>query len=173
MIIYFPRFRQLTDNITSFEVELDPKNSSCLQSVMAGHYSRLDGVSKGASEEESGVGDNLARGAARDLIHDNGFFLGLDDVTAKAFSLVGGSSTEDNNEYAAPIEINYTGENLPSSYQASRPNREQIYPRSLSRSHLLQPIEGNEGLDESQKEGLFRVLENYVSHMTPKPGKCN
>jgi hypothetical protein len=88
---------------------------------------------------------------------------------------VRGSSKEDNNENAAPIKINYTGENLPSSYQASHPNREHTDSRSLSRSDLLQLIlvEGNEGLDESWKEGLFRVSENYVSHMTTKPRKCN
>jgi hypothetical protein len=85
---------------------------------------------------------------------------------------VEGSSKEDNNENATPIKINYTGKFLPSSYQASRPNREQIDPRSLSRSDVLQLTEGNEGL-ESDKEGLFRVLENYVSHMTTKPGKRN
>jgi hypothetical protein len=86
---------------------------------------------------------------------------------------VGCSPKEDNSENAAPIKINYTGENVPFSYQAFRPNREPIDPRSLSRSDLLQLIEGNEGLDESEKKGLFRVLENYVSHMTTKPGKCN
>jgi hypothetical protein len=32
---------------------------------------------------------------------------------------VGGSSKEEDNENAAPIKINYTEENLPSSYQAS------------------------------------------------------
>jgi hypothetical protein len=100
------------------------------------------------------------------------FYVGRDDVTAKAVSLVGGSSKEDNNENAASNKINYTGGNLPSSYQAPRPNREHTDPRSFSRSDLLQPIEGNEVLDVSQKEGLFRVLENYVSHMTTKQGKC-
>jgi hypothetical protein len=82
------------------------------------------------------------------------------------------SSKEDNNKIAAPIKITYTRE-IRSSCQASYRNREQIYSRSLSRSDLLQLTEGNEGLDEFQKKGLFRVLENYVSHMTTKPGKCN
>jgi hypothetical protein len=158
------------DNINSLEVQLDLKNSPCLQSVMSDQYSRVDDVSKGASEEESGDssgdGGTLVRGTARDPIHNNVFFVERDDVAAKAISLVGGSSKEDNNEYAAPIKINYTEENLPSSYQSSRPKREQTDPRSLSRSDLLHLIVGNEGLDESQKEGLFRVLENYVSHMT-------
>jgi hypothetical protein len=85
---------------------------------------------------------------------------------------MGGSSKEDNNENAAPIKINYMGGNLPSSYQASRPNRGQIDSRSLSRSDLLQLI-GHDGLDEPEKEGLFRVLEKYVGYMTTKPGKCN
>jgi hypothetical protein len=89
-------------------------------------------------------------------------FVGRDDVSAKAVSLVGDSFKEDNNENAAPNKINYTGENLPSSYQAPRPIREHTDSRSLSRSDLLHLIEGNEGLDESQKEGLFRVLENYT-----------
>jgi hypothetical protein len=86
---------------------------------------------------------------------------------------MGGYSKEDNSENAGSIKINYTGENVASSYQASRPNRKQTDPRSLSRSDLLQLIEGSEGLDESKKEGLFRVLENYVSYMTTKLGKCN
>jgi hypothetical protein len=58
------------DNITSLEVVLDLKNSSCLQSVMADQYSHVDDVSKRASEEESGDsssdGGKLVRGAVRD-----------------------------------------------------------------------------------------------------------
>jgi hypothetical protein len=161
-------------NITSLEVELDLQNSSCLQSVMADQYSCIDDVSKRASEEETGNnsvdGGKLLRGTACELIHNNVSIVRRDDVAAKAVSLVGGSSVEDNNENAAPIKINYTGENLSSFYQASRPNREQTDPRSLSRSDLLQRIEG---LDEYQREGLFRDLENYVSHMTTKTGKYN
>jgi hypothetical protein len=65
------------DNINSSEVKLDLKNSPCLQSVMADQYSRVDDVSKGASEEESGDsssdGGKLVGGAVRDLIHNNVF----------------------------------------------------------------------------------------------------
>jgi hypothetical protein len=63
------------DNITSFETEVDLKNSPCLQSVMADQYSRVKDIGKGASEEgsgdSSGHGGKLVRGATRDLIHNN------------------------------------------------------------------------------------------------------
>jgi hypothetical protein len=49
---------------------------------MADKYWRVDDVSKGAIEEESGDsssnGGKFVRGAARDLIHNNAF---LSDVT--------------------------------------------------------------------------------------------
>jgi hypothetical protein len=45
---------------------------------MADQYSRVDDVSKGASEEESDDGGKLVRSAARDAIHNNAF---LSDVT--------------------------------------------------------------------------------------------
>jgi hypothetical protein len=81
---------------------------------MADQYTRVDDVSKGASEGESGDsssdGGKLVGGAARDPIHNNAF---LSDMTMSAVSLVAGSSKEDNSEIAVPIKINYILIKLP------------------------------------------------------------